>query len=307
MINEGLAASRNAKIINEAKAIGVSPEMLMRRYVFERFLVRLGRSEHREKLVLKGAMALVAVTRSMNRITRDMDMLGLEKLTPAQALGLVKAIAASDPYEADAVWFDLGSFTVEAINARAEEPGHQIKGMAKVGNTQIPLKIEISHGHTVTPAPMSMRYPTVLEDTSAPDILCYTPETILAEKFEAITSLGTSTSRFKDFYDVRELGRKVPFNGIAAAAAFQATFGHRETELPTSPPASFLPDFHAAGERGWQSFMKKQGRSDPQSFADMIAEIEPFVMHIATMARDGSSVMDWEPGNGWVEAAGYKP
>jgi len=165
------------RILNESRKLGVTHELLTRRYVFERFLVRLSQSEWREKLVLKGAMALVAVTRNYGRTTRDMDMLGLQQLTSGEALAAIKAIASVAPSDGDPVVFDVDAFKVDTINVEADEPGHQITGEARIGNAKIPLKIEISHGHLVSPTPAEMNYPTVLADGEAPNILCYTPET----------------------------------------------------------------------------------------------------------------------------------
>jgi hypothetical protein len=291
MNNDALAASTRQGILNESCKLGISHELLTRRYVFERFLARLAHSALRDRLVLRGAMALVAVTKSFGYATRDMDMLGLDKLTAAQALDAIRTIATTEPGDADAISFDPMSFSAVEINQAYEEPGHQISGVAKVGSMQVPLKIEIVHGNVVSPA--------VLDGTASPEILCYTPETMLAEKFEAIVSLGTGTSRFKDFYDVRELSRKVRFVGVAVAEAFRATFSQRGTELPTVVPESFLPGFAQTGETGWKHFLRKLATTDAQSFAEMVAEIEPFVMKISAMARRDESEIDWMPGRGW--------
>ena len=85
MNKDALADSTRQRILNESRKLGISHELLTRRYVFERFLARLAHSALRDRLVLKGAMALVAVTKSFGRATRDMDMLGLDRLTAAQA------------------------------------------------------------------------------------------------------------------------------------------------------------------------------------------------------------------------------
>jgi hypothetical protein len=163
----------------------------------------------------------------------------------------------------------------------------------------IPIKIEISHGHVVSPAPVKMVYPTVLSGSEAPEILCYTPETMLAEKFEAICSLGRSNSRFKDFYDVRELSRRLSFEGATAADAFKATFGKRETPIPQTPPETFLPSFYEEGEKGWRSFLSRLAPQESQSFKEMVAEIEPFAMRIAAMARGDQPESNWTAGHGW--------
>jgi hypothetical protein len=102
----------------------------MRRYVFERFLVRLSQSDWRDRLVLKGAMALVAVTHNYVRATRDMDMLGLDQLSPQEALDAIKVIASVQPSDEDPIVFDLTKFAVGTINATAEEPGTKSRGGA---------------------------------------------------------------------------------------------------------------------------------------------------------------------------------
>jgi hypothetical protein len=135
-----------------------------------------------------------------------------------------------------------------------------------------------------------------------PRVLCYSAETILAEKFEAICSLGTFNSRFKDFYDIREISRRVDFDGAIAAEAFRNTFSRRGTALPSENPASFQPDFEAIGERGWRAFQRRQGFVDAQSFAELVAEITPLVMGVVSLAKGQEGLPYWKPGNGWVNA-----
>jgi hypothetical protein len=59
MNKDALADSTRQRILNESRKLGISHELLTRRYVFERFLARLAHSALRDRLVLKGAMALV--------------------------------------------------------------------------------------------------------------------------------------------------------------------------------------------------------------------------------------------------------
>jgi hypothetical protein len=106
--------------------------------------------------LLKGAMALVAVTRNYIRATRDMDIMGFDQLSPQEALDAIKAIASVKPSDEDSIIFDLAKLTVQTINATAEEPGNQITGEARVGSAATPIKIEISHGHVASPAPVKM-------------------------------------------------------------------------------------------------------------------------------------------------------
>jgi len=295
-----LSASRRSLLQNQANKLGISNELIMRRYVFERFLDRLAASGHRDDLVLKGAMALIGVTGAFNRPTKDMDMLGVKPLSTQEALDLIRHVASVVPAADDAVEFVPSSFQASVINEASDEPGTRIMGEARIGNARIPLKIEISHGQAMTPGAVMMDYPTVLGGMSAPRILVYSKETMLAEKFEAIVSLGTHISRFKDFYDVRQLSRRLGFEGAVAAEAFRNTFGNRGTAIPTAEPAAFDPTFVASdGQRGWSSFLRKQQIKDSSPFGEVIEEIRPFVMEIAAMARGDAPERAWAPGHGW--------
>ncbi|MCP6484491.1 hypothetical protein NL492_27170, partial [Klebsiella pneumoniae] len=80
----------------------------------------------------------------------------------------------------DAVEFVPSSFQASVINEASDEPGTRIMGEARIGNARIPLKIEISHGQAMTPGAVMMDYPTVLGGMSAPRILVYSKETMLA-------------------------------------------------------------------------------------------------------------------------------
>ena len=51
------------------------------------------------------------------------------------------------------------------------------------------------------PGPINLEFPTILE-MDAPELLAYSVESLVAEKFEAMISLAEFNSRMKDFYDV---------------------------------------------------------------------------------------------------------
>ena len=56
-----LPASVAARLLNRAKQTGDVYQTLLTSFCFERFLYRLGKSEARERFVLKGAMLLPSV------------------------------------------------------------------------------------------------------------------------------------------------------------------------------------------------------------------------------------------------------
>ena len=301
MTDMGIVASVRHRLVTASKATGIPNELLQRRYAFERLLVRMEELGLADDFCLKGAMAFAAVTGDVRRPTRDMDMTGRVPAGERDVLETWRAIAAHVPSEPDGMTFLDDTFRSERIQSAADEPGVRITGEARIGTAKVPLKVEISYGNAITPGAVVMDYPTVLEGSRSPRILCYSKETMLAEKFEAACSLGVRTSRFKDFYDIRGLARSVAFDGALVAEAFRNTFASRGTPLPAEDPAVFGEGFLAEGQRGWMNFQRKQDFKDTQTYADLVEEIRPLVMGAAAAAL-GAESGRWVPGTGWVEA-----
>ena len=61
---------------------------------------------------------------------------------------------------------------------------------------RISVQIDIGFGDVITPAPIEVEYPTML-NFPAPRLRAYPRETVVAEKFEAMVKLGMVNSRMK--------------------------------------------------------------------------------------------------------------
>ena len=70
------AASVRQRLLNLARAGDEEFQLVLSRYVRERFLYRLAQSEHERRFVLKGATLFVVWTGELHRVTRDLDLLG---------------------------------------------------------------------------------------------------------------------------------------------------------------------------------------------------------------------------------------
>ena len=55
----------------------------------------------------------------------------------------------------------------------------------------------------MTPGPKEIEYPTLLPDQPAPRLHAYPRASVVAEKLEAIVSLGMGNSRMKDVFNLR--------------------------------------------------------------------------------------------------------
>jgi len=80
-----VAASVRARLLSLARDRGEELQRLLIHYALERFLYRLGRSDHAERFVLKGAMLFHDLAdrrrgvweNRLPRATRDLDLLGI--------------------------------------------------------------------------------------------------------------------------------------------------------------------------------------------------------------------------------------
>jgi hypothetical protein len=80
----------------------------------------------------------------------------------------------------------------------------------------------------VTRAPVESDYPTLL-GSPAPRLWAYPVETVVAEKFEALTTLGIANTRLKDFYDPWLIAQTYEFRQHGLIEAVRHTFGRRGT------------------------------------------------------------------------------
>jgi hypothetical protein len=76
MSGKNTAASVRQRLLNISRDTGEDFQLVLTRYAIERFLYRLGESEHASRFVLNGATLFAVWTGQMHRPTRDLDLLG---------------------------------------------------------------------------------------------------------------------------------------------------------------------------------------------------------------------------------------
>ncbi len=107
------------------------------------------------------------------------------------------------------------------------------------------LSSTLGIGDAVTPGPVPATLKCLL---GLPDIsfATYPPETVVAEKLEALVRLGLINTRIKDFYDLWVLSRRLDASSTILASAIRATFVRRSTPIPTSPLGRYPTEKPAA-------------------------------------------------------------
>ena len=296
-----LAASVHARLLNQAKAEGRPFNELLQYYAMERFLYRLSRSENAEQFVLKGALMLQFWGGPLTRATRDIDLLGH---TTAEAGELVEIIRGciTVRVDDDGLLFDATSVSGEEIRLDAHYHGVRIRCRANLGAARIPIQIDVGFGDIITPGARKIVYPTLL-DFDAPRLLGYTPETSIAEKFQAMVILDMANTRLKDFLDIWALAQGKEFRGEVVAEAIEATFLQRRTQLPEFTPVALTAAFHSASAKQtqWRAYLRKnriEGEIPPLD--EVTNQIQAFVMPaVDALVAERPFAKRWSPGGPW--------
>ena len=88
----------------------------------------------------------------------------------------------------------------------------------------------------------------------------YTPETMIAEKLDAMVKLGLANSRMKDFYDVWTMVNQFQIKPETIAPVIKGVFQNRKTTIREVPKA-FTEAFYNEPKtlERWDSFLKASG------------------------------------------------
>ena len=279
-----LAASVRQRLLNEARRRGESFDYIASLFARERFLARLSLSPHRDRLTLKGA-AVFALWLSSHRPTRDLDFLGNGDFEPTRASAIIRDIIGVE-VEDDGLAFDAGSVSAESIREPNEYHGVRIHLEAALDTARIRLQIDIGLGDVVTPPARLATFPAILADFSKPRVKVYPPETIVAEKLQAMVKLGIANSRMKDFFDVYVLARTHEFDDALLAKAVARTFERRKTSIPEMPFA-LTADFYsdASKQAQWRAFVTKSGVDAPAAFTEVGRVLRAFLLPVLSAAR----------------------
>ncbi len=296
-----IPASVHQRLLNLAQETKRPFNELLQYYAMERFLFRLGNSPHADRFVLKGALMLRVWNLPLARPTMDIDMLGR---TPKSVDDLVEIIRQCLTVEIpdDGVSFDMKSVKGEPITLDKKYHGVRVRVRGRLGNARLSLQLDFGFGDVVVPGPVEVDYPELL-DFGQPHLLGYTPDSTVAEKFQAMVELEMANTRLKDFFDLWKLSQTLHFDGSILAAALTATFRQRGTPLPTSPPPALTESFSAdpTKQAQWSAFLRKMRlEAEAGTLTEIVKEIADFLLPPAYEAASGNPFgKNWTPGGPW--------
>ena len=219
----------NALIKNRAKGSNDLSLHLHQMFFFEHVLMRLEKSKYKDNIILKGGVLLSSIIGSDMRTTKDIDAtLKSIPLNEESIRNIFEEILSIDINDD----FIFKIENIKDIRLEDEYGGYRINVYGEFDKLKTHFFIEVTTGDIITPREIKYKYNSIFEDKTI-DIMAYTIETIIAEKFESIISKNITTTRAKDFYDMYVIVNnhidKVDKNILIKA--IKRTFKHRNTNF----------------------------------------------------------------------------
>ena len=234
------------------------------------------------------------------RTTRDLDLLAFADCETATLLEIFRNICAQ-PVTDDGLRFDTENILVDPSSSGRTQRALRVRTSAQLASAIIRVHIDIGFGDAVTPGPLELKYPVLL-DHPAPILNAYPRDTVVAEKFEAIAPLDLANSRMKDFYDLLAMSRHFVFEGATLAAAIRATFERRAVPRERPPPLTHAFSEDSRKFDQWRSFLTRDPLPiDELDLRTVIREVGDFIMP-AARAADRRTPGRWTPDHGWRPA-----
>lgn len=217
-----------------------------------------------------------------HRPTRDADL-------PAFGPDDVDAMVAtfreiSAIHVDDGIVFDIAGIRGAEIRKSAGYGGVRVDVPAVLDGARIALQVDIGFGDAVTPGPLAVRYPVLLDGLPAPKLRAYPKSTVVAEKLHAICLLGLANTRMKDYFDLDLLLQVEAPDPAELRRAIAATFERRKLGLPADWPVGLSEAFAAdpVKQAQWAGFLRKN-TLEPVSLPELIERLR------AGLARLGAS------------------
>lgn len=270
------AMSLKAKIRNMAKQKNIPAQVILQNYMFERLLIRLAKSEYKDKFVLKGGMLVAAIVGLDNRATMDLDTtLKNLPLTP-ESIKAALAEICDIPCE-DEITFEISN--IAPIREDDIYGGYRVMLNTKYDTLLTPLSIDVSTGDAITPHAVEFTFHEIFDEDKSFKLWAYNIETVLAEKVETILRRTVFNTRPRDFYDAYILATTQKFDKSIFKEALQATAEHRGTMEQISNVDLILKNISESKELRvmWDKYCKQFAYAENIPYESVLTELQKLI------------------------------
>ena len=261
-------------IRNISKKTGVNANSLLQMCLFEGILEKISNSKYKNHFILKGGLLISSLIGVEMRSTMDMDttIRGL----PMNEENISKILHEILEITIDA---DIVYRLIKLERIRKEDLYEDFCATitCRYGKINANLNIDITTGDIITPKEIQYSYEKILEEGSI-SILTYTIETIIAEKFETISSRNITTTRARDFYDLYMLYKlyKSKIDRNVLKEAITLTSQHRNSFSLVLQYKEIVKLFYQSNslKNLWDKYIQNNPYAKEISFDDTISIYE---------------------------------
>ena len=267
--------SIRSKLLNIAKEENTFYQTVLTRYFQERLLYRISQTRYRNNFYLKGGALMYAYEKFAARPTLDIDFLGNNISNEGESIVKAFKEICSVPYEEDGVTFDVEQITAQNITEFKDYHGIRLSIPVRMDTISQVMTMDIGFGDVVTPEPIGLDYPVLLEHLPSANILAYSLETVIAEKLHAVVDLADQSSRMKDYYDLYTILHNEKYDATVLQEAIIRTFENRHTSY--DPNTMFFRKEFSDNQQmqvRWQAFIKKITKKTELTFAEVVTYIQ---------------------------------
>ena len=288
------AASVLARLKNVSSVSGRSYQTCLQLFCQEEFLRRLELSDYANYFVLKGGLLIYCLSDFSARPSIDIDFLVQNIDNSIEHLEIVLTRIIETSTGCDFVEYKLKKIDRSLIGKKV--PGFSAALVARIKNTQIPIKIDFGFGDVIYPELLVRKIPTQLDEFKPPLIQTYSMETIIAEKLDAILNLAEYSSRMKDYFDIYFLSKMFGFEGDRLRKGLILTFENRDRTYQKENLITII-DFgeNADMQRKWVNFIKKTNLASVD-FGTILADISEFIKPVwDSIFQNSEFECSWNP------------
>ena len=296
------ARSASQRVSNRARERGLSRNDALTAYTMDRLLYRLGRSAHVREFFLKGGVLVANLVTAPHRFTRDIDLLRRHGPPNPEEMRRrfrdVALVQVDDGlrFEPEHVRATLATRDTEGYD------GVRVVMRAHLGDTEVPIQIDIGFGDALEPPAERRRLASFLDDDPPAEIYAYETGPVLAEKIETLLAKFPAIEhRLKDLLDVVVLARQERFEGDALVASLRATFTRRETAADVTVLEELLAGLRGRKwTLGWAVMHREKAVAVPTELVHALVLFEAFVRPLVAALAGGVTPGTWEPGGPWA-------
>ena len=261
-------------IRNITKKTGVNANSLLQMCLFEGILEKISKSKYKNHIILKGGLLISSLIGVEMRSTLDMDTIIRGLPMNEENISKILHEILEITIDADIVYRLI---KLERIRKEALYEDFCATITCRYGKINANLNIDITTGDIITPKEIQYSYEKILEEGSI-SILTYTIETIIAEKFETISSRNITTTRARDFYDLYMLYKlyKSKIDRNVLKEAITLTSQHRNSFSLVLQYKEIVKLFYQSNslKNLWDKYIQNNPYAKEISFDDTISIYE---------------------------------